>query len=321
MLNRFEQIRQVLQKNKGDSAATVAISDLCGPIEDHVESILGNYLGVRSWIPKSEAAISITECDRPIGCEVTSKKGEIAETPFNVDIEETRFLPYGLKLSITNGQLRKATNEDSQVDVLERFMSSMAVGMQAAESLVFLKFIVDRISGARKPIVNNGTIEVSSLNKLFREVEEGGWLVEDIIMDANTYAGIRCFGKDFYDEATTREIQTCGLYGHLWTSDIRVLPVRKHFPYVLAIGKKGEKLVYKEDGTDRWGNPRQTVDHSQSIYRNSVEHVVPGERVKVTYGFHQQQDPARSRHVFEARGSIGIRINNLAGLAVVEMAE
>ena len=30
------------------------------------------------------------------------------------------------------------------------------------------------------------------------------------------------FGKTFYDEATTREILTTGLYGHLWTADIHV---------------------------------------------------------------------------------------------------
>ena len=30
------------------------------------------------------------------------------------------------------------------------------------------------------------------------------------------------FGKDFYDEATTREILTSGLFGHLWTADIHV---------------------------------------------------------------------------------------------------
>jgi len=41
-------------------------------------------------------------------------------------------------------------------------------------------------------------------------------------MHAEQYASVRTFGKDFYDEATTREIITTGLYGHLWTADIHV---------------------------------------------------------------------------------------------------
>ena len=41
-------------------------------------------------------------------------------------------------------------------------------------------------------------------------------------MHANQYATIRSFGKDFYDEATVREILSTGLFGHLWTADIHV---------------------------------------------------------------------------------------------------
>lgn len=30
------------------------------------------------------------------------------------------------------------------------------------------------------------------------------------------------FGKDFFDEASQREIITSGLFGHLWTADVHV---------------------------------------------------------------------------------------------------
>ena len=41
-------------------------------------------------------------------------------------------------------------------------------------------------------------------------------------MHARQFAAVRMFGKDFFDEATQREIITTGLYGHIFTSDIHV---------------------------------------------------------------------------------------------------
>jgi hypothetical protein len=53
-------------------------------------------------------------------------------------------------------------------------------------------------------------------------IEQHDLVATKIVLHANQYASIRVFGKDFYDEATTREILTSGLFGHLWTSDIHV---------------------------------------------------------------------------------------------------
>ena len=72
-------------------------------------------------------------------------------------------------------------------------------------------------------VVNNiGTLTVASLNTAFRLIEQHDLVAAKIVLHANQYAAIRTFGKDFYDEATQREIITTGLYGHLWTADIHV---------------------------------------------------------------------------------------------------
>lgn len=71
-------------------------------------------------------------------------------------------------------------------------------------------------------VVNVGTLSVASLNTAFRFIEQHDLVTAKIVLHANQYAAIRTFGKDFYDEATTREIITTGLYGHLWTADIHV---------------------------------------------------------------------------------------------------
>jgi len=65
-------------------------------------------------------------------------------------------------------------------------------------------------------------LDAASLNEAFRMIEQHDLVATKIVMHANQYAAIRTFGKTFFDEATTREILTTGLYGHLWTSDIHV---------------------------------------------------------------------------------------------------
>ena len=65
-------------------------------------------------------------------------------------------------------------------------------------------------------------LDAASLNEVFRMVEQHDLVATKIVMHANQYAAVRTFGKNFFDEATTREILTTGLYGHLWTADIHV---------------------------------------------------------------------------------------------------
>jgi|TARA_Y100000310_G_scaffold333176_1_gene410178 hypothetical protein len=71
-------------------------------------------------------------------------------------------------------------------------------------------------------VQNIGTLTTASLNTAFRLIEQHDLVAAKIVTHANQYASIRTFGKDFYDEATQREIITTGLYGHLWTADIHV---------------------------------------------------------------------------------------------------
>lgn len=71
-------------------------------------------------------------------------------------------------------------------------------------------------------MTNVGTLSPASLNTAFRFIEQHDLVATKIVMHANQYASIRTLGKDFYDEATTREILTSGLFGHLWTADIHV---------------------------------------------------------------------------------------------------
>jgi len=75
---------------------------------------------------------------------------------------------------------------------------------------------------ATQEVLNSGTLTVMALNEAFKLIERHDLVAAKIVTHAYQYASIRTFGKDFFDEATQREIITTGLYGHLWTADIHV---------------------------------------------------------------------------------------------------
>lgn len=75
---------------------------------------------------------------------------------------------------------------------------------------------------AGQSITNYGTLTIPALNEAFKQIEQHDLVAAKIVTHAFQYAAIRTFGKDFFDEATQREIITTGLYGHLWTADIHV---------------------------------------------------------------------------------------------------
>ena len=62
-------------------------------------------------------------------------------------------------------------------------------------------------------VTNYGTLTVLAINEAFKLIEQHDLVAAKIVTHAFQYASIRTFGKDFFDEATQREIITTGLYG------------------------------------------------------------------------------------------------------------
>jgi hypothetical protein len=87
---------------------------------------------------------------------------------------------------------------------------------------IFNTLIAAATNRGDQVVVNVGTLSTSSLNTAYRLIEQHDLVATKVVLHANQFASIRLFGKDFYDEATQREIITTGLYGHLWTADIHV---------------------------------------------------------------------------------------------------
>lgn len=87
---------------------------------------------------------------------------------------------------------------------------------------IFNTLIAAATNRADQVVTNVGTLSINSLNTAYRLIEQHDLVATKVVLHANQFASIRVFGKDFYDEATQREIITTGLYGHLWTADIHV---------------------------------------------------------------------------------------------------
>ena len=87
---------------------------------------------------------------------------------------------------------------------------------------IFNALIAAAVNLGTQIVLNVGNLTVTSLNTAFRLIETHDLVATKIVMHATQFAAVRLFGKDFFDEATQREIITTGLYGHLFTADIHV---------------------------------------------------------------------------------------------------
>jgi len=83
--------------------------------------------------------------------------------------------------------------------------------------------VINAAIGADNIVVSTGgALTITALNQAFATVEQHDLTVGKVVCHAFRYADIRNWGKTVYDEATTKEVLTTGLFGHIWTADIHV---------------------------------------------------------------------------------------------------
>jgi len=107
--------------------------------------------------------------------------------------------------------------------IVDRAQIKAKEAIQKEEDLNIFNALDAAVTNRGQSVTAPGSgLDPASLNEAFRMVEQHDLVATKIVLHANQYASVRTFGKDFFDEATTREILTTGLYGHLWTADIHV---------------------------------------------------------------------------------------------------
>lgn len=119
--------------------------------------------------------------------------------------------------------------------IVDRAQIKAKEAIQKEEDSNIFKALIAAATARNDQVVTDvGSLSTAGLNRAFRNIEQHDLVATKIIMHANQYATVRTFGKDFYDEATTREILTTGLFGHLYTADIHVSS-RMPYDHVLVV--------------------------------------------------------------------------------------
>jgi len=96
----------------------------------------------------------------------------------------------------------------------------------------------------------SGTLQPENINLALTLIEEHELIGAKIIVHPQRYKDIRTWGKEFYDEATQRDILMTGLYGHLYSADIHVSTmVPKNAVYVSAPAQFVGAIPVRQDIT------------------------------------------------------------------------
>jgi len=122
----------------------------------------------------------------------------------------------------TNPQIRLSEIKARRFYIVDRAQIKAKEAIQKEEDSNIFTAAFAAVPTAHSVLASGGALTITALNQAFAAIEEHDLTVAKIIMHAQRYADVRNFGKNVFDEATTREVLVSGLFGHLWTADIHV---------------------------------------------------------------------------------------------------
>jgi len=208
-------IAQALETEEGRTALAQAMVE---PIRRSLEyQAVGRKLLMVDELP--QGALARYERDLASVAHVVARRGAVPD-----QIQEGEEILVPTWEIAANPTIRLSEIKARRFYIVDRAQIKAKEAIQKEEDTqIFNALIAAADASAQAQIVMDmGSLSTTSLNSAFRYIERHDLVATKIVVHANRYADIRTFGKDFYDEATVREILTTGLYGHLWTADIHV---------------------------------------------------------------------------------------------------
>lgn len=211
-------IAQALETDEGRVALAQAMVE---PIRRSLEyQAVGRKLIMVDELP--QGALARYERDLAATAHVVSRRGAVPD-----QIQEGEEILVPTWEIAANPTIRLSEIKARRFYIVDRAQIKAKEAIQKEEDSQIFKALIaaadNRATNGDPQIVTDiGSLSTTSLNSAFRYIEQHDLVATKIVVHANRYADIRTFGKDFYDEATQREILTTGLYGHLWTADIHV---------------------------------------------------------------------------------------------------
>jgi len=207
-------IAQALNTDEGRVALAQAMVE---PIRRSLEyQAVGRKLLLVDELP--QGALARYERDVAAIAHIVARRGAVPD-----QIQEGEEILVPTFEIAANPQVRLSEIKARRFYIVDRAQIKAKEAIQKEEDAnIFSALIAAADTRGDQIVTNVGSLSPASLNTAFRFIEQHDLVATKIVVHANQYASIRVFGKDFYDEATTREILTSGLFGHLWTADIHV---------------------------------------------------------------------------------------------------
>lgn len=122
----------------------------------------------------------------------------------------------------TNPTIRLSEVKARRFYIVDRAQIKAKEAIQKEEDLNIFNAIIASVNAAHTTVSTGGVLSLYALNQCFATIEQHDLTVGKIVMHALRYADVRNWGKTVYDEATTKEVLTTGLFGHIFTADIHV---------------------------------------------------------------------------------------------------
>jgi len=209
-----EVIAQALQTDEGRTALAQAMVE---PIRRSLEyQAVGRKLLMVDELP--QGALARYERDVASIAHVVSRRGAVPD-----QIQEGEEILVPTFEIAANPTVRLSEIKARRFYIVDRAQIKAKEAIQKEEDTnIFNALIAAANTLGTQVVTNVGSLSTASLNTAYRLIEQHDLVCTKVVMQANRFADIRLFGKDFYDEATQREIITTGLYGHLWTADLHV---------------------------------------------------------------------------------------------------
>jgi len=207
-------VAQALNSDEGRVALAQAMVE---PIRRSLEyQAVGRKLLLVDELP--QGALARYERDVSAIAHVISRRGAVPD-----QIQEGEEVLVPTFEIAANPQVRLSEIKARRFYIVDRAQIKAKEAIQKEEDTnIFAALLASADARGDQIVTNVGTLSPASLNTAFRFIEQHDLVATKIVVHANQYSAIRVFGKEFYDEATTREILTSGLFGHLWTADIHV---------------------------------------------------------------------------------------------------
>lgn len=225
-------IAQALETDEGRTALAQAMVE---PIRRSLEyQAVGRKLLMVDELP--QGALARYERDVAATAYVVSRRGAV---PDQIQEGEEIFVPTWEIAA--NPTIRLAEIKARRFYIVDRAQIKAKEAIQKEEDEQIFNACINACRNEQN-IAQAAPMTTDNINKAFREIEQHDLVCTKMVMHANRYSEIRLFNGPggttasyrFYDEATTREILTTGLFGHLWTADIHVSS-RMAVNYVLFV--------------------------------------------------------------------------------------